>query len=235
MTERIGDTYQKKKADFKIKYDPLSIYLKQEYPNPGLEVLYVKGENNGDAWINPNGFPWITMSMDPLGSTMRKGQHHSIFKSGFEFFLTVLQHLYDKYQSEAATMIEFDGTVKYGDVLCYKITVNNPNFNYVDYTVRPGENLETLSRKLFVCDYMIYDLNPQLSSYEDIKPGTKLKVPNDYGKQFVLYIDTQKLVPAGVKIYDDKGLFEEYSYLNTIINPSFSNMEFTESYAGYGF
>ena len=235
LIERTGNDLRKKKDDFKIRYNPLSIYFKQEYPNRGLEVLYNRGMNDDRALVNPNGFPWMSINLDPLGNTMRKGQHHSVFKSGFNFFLSVLEHLYEKYKLQTQDMVEYDGMVKYGDILCYKVVFNNPDFKYITYKVQHGENLETLSRKLFVCDYMIYEMNPRLSSFEDLKPGMTLTVPNDYGKQFVLYIDKQKMVPAGVKVYDDKGLFEEYSFLNVVINPVFDPKEFSENFPAYDF
>jgi outer membrane lipoprotein-sorting protein len=82
---------------------------------------------------------------------------------------------------------------------------------------------------------MIFEHNPQMGSFDDIKPGQNIMVPSDYAKQIVVYIDQQKFVPLGVKTYDDSGLYEEYSYLNIQINPFFESSVFDSKNPGYGF
>jgi hypothetical protein len=235
MKERIDGSYNNEKADFKIAYSPRRIYLKQEYPNPGLEVLYIEGMYDNKALVNRNAFPWTTLKLNPTGNTMRNGQHHSIFKSGFTFFIDVLEHLRTKYDSEVSKMVQYEGLVKFAGVVCHKIIVNNPHFSYNMYKVVANENLETLSNKFKVCDYMILENNPGLKSYDDLNPGMYIKVPVDYARQFILYIDPKKKLPVGIKIYDEKGLFEEYTYLDILTNPVFSLLDFERNNPAYGF
>jgi outer membrane lipoprotein-sorting protein len=125
--------------------------------------------------------------------------------------------------------------VKYADIVCHKITFESPNFAYIPYTVKNGETLELLSRKLFISDYMVYERKPAIKSFELLKPGTTIKIPSNYGKTIILYIDKNRQIPVGVKIFDEEGLFEEYTYFDVKINPGFHAQEFEMNNPAYGF
>ena len=47
----------------KMNNNPLKIYIKNEKLSEGAEILYVEGENNNKILINPNTFPYISMSL----------------------------------------------------------------------------------------------------------------------------------------------------------------------------
>jgi hypothetical protein len=225
MKERIDGEVIQKRTQFKVNFNPYKVYMKQSFPYNGLELLYATGENNGKVLINRNTRAFCCFRLDPLGNTVRKGNHHSIMKAGYSFMLDVLEHLWNKYKNFAASW-KYEGLVKFNGINCYKIILDNPNFSYQTYKIQNGENLETLSRKFKVCDYLIFEKNPQLKSFDEVKPGTEILVPSDYAKQIVLYIDNIKMLPVCVKAYDDKGLFEEYIYSDIVINPAFKTLEF---------
>ena len=231
MKERVHGEIINRKTDFKVTFNPYRIYLKQFYPNQGLEILYNQKETGDKALLNRNTFALSNFRLDPLGNMMRKESHHSIFKGGFTFLLGVIENLYNKYPEAW----KYEGIVKYGNIICYKINFENPSFGMTDYTIQEGENLETISDKINVSDFMIFEDNPTLNSFDDFKPGIKIKIPIDYAKQIILYIDKEKLIPVGVKVYDEKGLFEDYFYTNVEINPEFSDIDFQSSNPAYGF
>ncbi len=235
MKERIKDEITNKKADFKVNYSPFKVYLKQEYPNRGMEILYIQGENRNRALVNLNSFPYVNLNLDPIGNAMRSSHHNSVLKAGFEFLVKIVEHLFSKYRNQIGEMTTYNGLVKYNGVICYKITVENPAFTYIDYTVQENETLEDISWKLFVSDFMIMELNPSLKSFDDIRPGIHLKVPNDYAKTIILYIDRDKKIPVGVKSFDEKGLFNEYIYENVLLNPSFGSVDFDRDNPAYHF
>lgn len=234
MKERIGESYLTKKASFKVLYSPLSIYLKQHQPHV-FEVLYIEGQNSNKAWVRPQSFPWTTLSLSPVGKTMRDNSHHSIFKSGFRFFIDILSHLQTKYGERFYDMISYNGRVKYNNVLCHKITLENPNFRYVPYKVEKETGLEELSNRLKINDYMVVEKNPLLKNFASIPSGTTLTVPNDYGKTIIVYIEVETGLLAGVKVSDDKGLWEEYTYTNIILNPKFTSIDFDKNNPAYSF
>ena len=234
MKERINNEYKLKKTDFKVSLKPYKVYLKQLSPD-NIEILYSKEETGDKAFLNRNSRAFSNMNLNPVGNMMRKESHHSIFKGGYNYLLDVLEHLYKKYPEDKTGNWQYEGMVKYNDVACYKITFNNPGFSFTTYTIQAGENLEVLSQKLKICDYMIFENNPKLKSFDDFKPGTVIRVPTDYAKQIILYIDAEKFLALGLKIFDDKGLFDEYTYENIMLNPEFSDNEFRPENPAYGF
>jgi outer membrane lipoprotein-sorting protein len=235
MKERIDNNFVCKKSDFKVVYNPQKIYLKQEYPNKNLEVLYVEGQNENKAMVSTKCFPWTVMKLDPIGNLMRRGQHQSIFKSGFNFFVSALEKICNKYDRDLDKMLQYEGIVNYEGIDCYKINVINTHFSFLPYKVNSGENMESISGKLGISDYMIFEKNPKIKSYDNIEPGTQLVIPSDYAKQITVFIDKQKMIPVGVKVFDDQGLFEEYTFVNVTINPVFTVQDFDISNPNYGF
>jgi outer membrane lipoprotein-sorting protein len=235
MKERFGNKILDKQGIFKISYNPTKIYLKQQFPDPKFEVLFLDGQNDNKAIVNPNSFPWMVLKLDPLGNIMRKDNHHSIYASGFSFFIEVLEHLYTKYKGDFAGMITYDGLTVYSGIECHKMIVSNPNFGYTPYKVLPGENLEALARKFFISDYMVLEKNPEIKSFEGLKAGMNILIPTDYAKVFILYINAKTYTPVMAKIYDDKGLFEEYDYIDVNLNPPFTSLDFDHNNPAYGF
>src|SRR6266704_85173 len=67
--ERIKGQPILQESKVKLNISPLKVYLRQSVPKDGIEVLYVHGTNNNHALVNPNGFPWFSVNLDPFGST----------------------------------------------------------------------------------------------------------------------------------------------------------------------
>lgn len=233
--ERINGDYTAKKSLFRIIRDPVKIYIKQYYPNEGLEVLYNERKYGDKAIVNRNKFPWVNLTLDPLSNSMREDNHHSVFKSGFHFFVSVIEHIHKKYADDPAKGFKYIGTVQYNDRACYKLIFEKPDFSYGKYVVQQGDNLESLSRKFMINDYMIYTANKNIKSFKELTPGTEIKVPDEYAKRIILYIEKDRHIPAGTEIYDDKGLFHEYIYSDVYINPHFGDDVFDKEYKEYGF
>ena len=79
----------------KIQNVPLKVYIKNEKPRPGSEVLYIEGRNDNRALINPNSFPYFSISMDPDNNILLAGGHHSVREAGF----MLLSNMFKKYQN----------------------------------------------------------------------------------------------------------------------------------------
>ena len=54
--ERINGVMKTDESKVKLVRKPFKVYIKQESPRKGLEVLYVEGTNNNKALINTNSF-----------------------------------------------------------------------------------------------------------------------------------------------------------------------------------
>ena len=233
--ERLEGKLISEKASVKLQQKPLKIYLKYQHPNPGMEVLFVQGLNNNEAFVRPSSFPWTTLSLNPSGSTMRKGQHHTLYEMGFSSMLTITDFMLKKYGKQAAVMLKLGEPVIWNNLKCYQLTLENPNFQYIDYEVGPNENLMTIAAKFKISEYMILEKNPGINDYNDVKAGQKIKIPSDYAKRINLTIDQKTSLPVAIKVYDDKGLFEQYEYHNLQVNPVFQAAEFTKTYKDYKF
>ena len=233
--ERINGEMVEQQSFIKLEKSPLKVYSKQLYPEEGLEVLYSEEKYGGYALINPNGFPWINLKLDPQGSTMRKGQHHTILDAGYGLFISILEHLFDKYEEKITSMVRNEGIIIWDGIPCWSLQINNPYFKYEDYTVLPDETLVTIAAKLKLSEYMILEHNKNILNYKDISPGQVIKIPNDYSSKIILLIDKIRMIPLVMKIYDDLGLYEQYEYTNVQLNPSLASNEFAEANKAYNF
>jgi hypothetical protein len=232
--ERIDGKMIKQISHTKVELSPLKVYVRQLFPKDGVEVLYVDGPNK-KALINPNGFPWINLKLNPSEGIMRNDQHHTIFQSGFEHVVSILEFICNKYAPEIDGMIVYNGTVKYNGKTCHSISLDNPYFEYIDYTVLADEDIEDIAARYKLSEHMIVELNKGIKDYDDVKTGQVIKIPNDYSPKMLLYIDATEWIPLRMDVYDDQGLYEKYEYSEVNINPSFVPEEFTPDYADYGF
>ncbi|HXB41811.1 MAG TPA: LysM peptidoglycan-binding domain-containing protein [Bacteroidia bacterium] len=232
LVERIERKYNYFGSSVKLNRKPRKLYLNAK----GIEVLWVEGKHNGDALVNPNSFPYINLYLDPYGSLMRQDQHHTINEAGFDYFGSIIDANVKRTGDKFDKYFIPDGEEIINGRTCYKVIINNKDFGVVNYTVAKGENLISIARKLFVGEYMILNLNKsKVDDYKDVKAGQVIQVPNAYAKYVLLYIDKQNFLPIGVRVFDDKGLYEQYDYFNVQVNPTFEDAEFTRDYKGYGF
>lgn len=229
--ERVEGQLLNMQSFIKLQTSPRQLYLKCIQ----AEVLYLEGKNNNQALVHPYSFPYFNVNLDPNHSFLRKGQHHSINEAGFGYFVNVLKQNLKKKGAEASLLFIYNGEEKFNSRPCYKITVLNNDFAFVDYKVKKQESIISVARKLNVSEYMILENNPQFNSYTDISEGDVIKVPNAYSKMTILFIDQQYYLPIGSRVYDDKGLFESYEYNSLQINPVISEEEFTKQFKDYRF
>jgi outer membrane lipoprotein-sorting protein len=231
ITERTEGKYNNFSSSVKLKRNPRKLYLSTN----GIEVLWTQGTNKGDALVKPNSFPFFNLNLDPMGSLMRDGQHHTINEMGFDYFGNVIAHNVLKSGDQFDKLFKYEGEEFVNGRFCYKFSINNSDFKFIDYTVGKGENLITIARKLHVSEYMILENNKKVDDYKDVKIGQVIKVPTAYAKYVLIYVDKQTFLPTGSRIFDNIGLYEQYDYSNLQLNPKFEDEEFTKNYKGYGF
>ncbi len=233
IIERGKKGYNHYESAVKLFRKPRMLYINIK----GIEILWCDGKNKGKALIRPNAFPYFNLNLDPMGNLMRQDQHHTINEMGFDYFGNLMEHMATKFNDKFESYFKTEGEERYNNRPCYKIVINNPEFGYTNYTVAgEHESLHSIARKLYVSEYMIVELNHKLKDYFDIlKKGQVIKVPNWYAKQVVIFIDQLYFLPIGVKVSDDKSLFEEYNYHYVQVNPAFETGEFTKDFKGYKF
>lgn len=232
--ERIDGKIKKQRTFSKLQRKPYLVYLKQVKTGGGREILYGSKKNEGKLLVNPNGFPWVNISLNPMSSMARKGQHHTIEDSGFDLVINILEFLFDKYGKDTKEMVSMEN-VQFDGINCKKITFVNPNFKYVKYKIKAGETLNSIAQKYMISEYMIVEKNKTISNYTDIKVGDEILIPNDYSPNMELTIDVKRKIPLSIKIFDDEGLYEYYKYFNVVINPEFTALDFDANNSKYGF
>lgn len=234
--ERYEGDYVDAHSFIKMSCKPYSVYLKQLAPSEGVEVLYRESWNNGKVLVNPNGFPWINISLDPYSSLIRNKQHHLISDIGFSKFNRVLAHLLNKYSQESETLVTYSGKKLISERNCHVVDINNAHFDLIKYTTQTGETTTSIAEKHKISEYRIVELNESITGYGTVKSGLELTIPNDYAPKIRLYIDDERFIPMRFEVYDDGGeLFEAYEYENVVLNPNFSEKELSKDYPEYGF
>ncbi len=232
IVERGKKGYNHYESSVKLSRKPRKIYLYIK----GIELIWVAGWNGNKAYVKPNSFPYINLSLDPLGYLMRQDQHHTLNEMGVDYFGSVIEYIALKYGDKFDNYFKLEGEERINNRPCYKIIIDNKDFGYETYTVGDNESITSIARKLHVSEYMILEVNPKLNDYFDIlKKGQKLKVPTAYAKHVTLYIDQLYYLPISIKILDDKGLFEQYDYHFLQVNPKIEDAEFTTGYKDYKF
>lgn len=237
--ERFDKSEVYNELSVKMLTEPLKMYIYNiDGANKGVELLYVEGEHDNKAFVNPG--KWLpNLKLDPYGSRMRKDQHHTIFNTGFGFLSTIIKGAESR--AEALAPGEFDKYCSYEEDVtwdgkpCYKIIIMDPEFHYLDYIVQEGDNVDKIARKNLICGYLIIEKNGDVNGFDDLKPGMKIKVPSSYAKKTILYIDKSTFLPVVQIMHDEVGQFERYEFYNLKVNPTIKDTEFTKDFDEYKF
>ncbi len=220
----------------KVNVKPLKVYMKMlAEPNKGVEILYVEGERNNKALVNPG--KWLpTISLNPYGNLLTKDEHHTILTAAFD----VVKKIVSEGMKNADAQGRFDEIFKYaGDVTwngkaCYKIVIEDNTWGYTTYKAVKGENISTIAAKLSISEYSFTELDG-IKNYDEDLGGKTLKVPTAYAKKTIFYIDKENNLPIFQEMSDDKGIFERYQFFNLVVDPQFKSNEFAKDFSGYSF
>ena len=164
---------------------------------------------------------------------MLENRHHSIFDAGFLYTALTLEHLMNKYSQNKT--ITLNGIETIQGAVCYYITLTNPNYRMINYTTQQNETPQSIAKKFNLNFYSILENNTDLDVIDEIEPGTKLIIPSDYASKMELYVHKEKFYPVCLRVYDNKGLYEEYSFFDVTINPKFTETDFSKDNPDYGF
>lgn len=231
VIERIDGKPKNYGSSVKLKINPRKIYINIK----GTELLWIAGTNGGKALVHPNSFPYFNLNLDPMGSLMRDGQHHTLHEMGFTYMGQIIRQFEIKAQKNFDQVFLNEGEEIHNNVKCYKIRISNPGFGFFNYTVKKNETITSIARRYFVNEYMILENNPKFDDYDDIDEGDILKIPNSYAKTVLLFVDQVHYMPVGIRVEDDKGLFEQYDYFSLEVNPKIKDEEFSRNYKEYNF
>lgn len=216
----------------KLQKEPFCFYNYIIKPDIGVEILFT--HKNKYAFINPNGFPFINLKLDPSGKLIRRNQHHTLFDAGFDNFKNIVLSVLELLKVSPDRYIIDLGIKRINNTECQVLKVVNPDFSFSEYIVQKGEDVESIAKKRNLSSYLILVKN-NLSFYNDVTAGDKILIPNSYGEQFEIWIDLQSSLPIVQKVFVNKKLFEYYEFEKIVVNPEFSYDEFDKNYVEYNF
>ncbi|MBD2716113.1 DUF1571 domain-containing protein [Microvirga sp. STR05] len=230
--ERLADgKYQQARTAMKMTFGPLRVYLKNA---KGIEVLWVTGQNDGDAWVYPNSFPYVTLNLDPNGSVMRKNQHHTVLDAGFGTIADLIKGSSQRRDHSFEKSFRYAGDTTIAGRPCYVLRSDFPQFRYVAYKAVAGDTPERIADKFGCGEYRVMERNG-LSPGEKVEVGRTLQVPNSYGRRTIVCVDQKIMLPLVVQVNDDKGLFEKFEFSDVVANQPIPAAEFTKGFPGYKF
>ena len=103
IVERGKKGYNHYESSVKLNRNPRKIYLYIK----GIELLWVSGWNNNKAYVKPNFFPYVNLSLDPLGFLMRQDQHHTLNEMGVDYFGGLIEYMALKHGNQFDNYFNF--------------------------------------------------------------------------------------------------------------------------------
>lgn len=227
--ERVGSTINHARSIMKLTYNPVRIYIKN---NKGVEVLWLAGQNNGDAWVYPATFPYVTLSLDPKGKLMRGGQHHTALQAGFGTISDLLRTTVLRQDNSFSRSFRYTGDTILAGRTSHVLRSSYPQFHYVSYKAGKNETIGSVAERFGCGEFRVFERN-DVAIGEKIPEGKILQVPNAYGRRTTVCVDPKTYLPTLVQVDDDKGLFERFEFFDVISNQPIPLAEFTKEYKGY--
>lgn len=234
-SERSKNGFTDGKFYAKLINKPYKLYIKNFKPKPGSEILYIKGQNDDKALINPNSFPYFSISLDPDNNLLLAGGHHSLREAGFTLFSNMFKLYKVNYGEELYNRITYHGMFKWNDRVCYKISIDYPDYSTKKYTPKKGETLYSISRDQLLNIGKLREYNVKYDDDDILDESEEIIIQNVYAKKAVIFIDNENYFPIYQLIYDEEGLYEKYQYVDLNLDISFKNEEFTRDYSEYNF
>jgi len=235
LEERIYDKYLHGKLKVKLQVNPYRTYVYSIKPDEGAEVLYLEGENNGKVLINPNKFPFITISLSPFHYLFRKNHQYTAVQMGFKYLHDILK---DNARTEKEYFFSSLSLKQEASIInkpYYILEIDNHKFGFINYKVMKGEDVTDIARKFFINDQMILELNREIKYFDDVSAGQVITIPNSFAKRIVFYVDKKTFLPLTQIIYDHKGLYSKIEFGAFVLNPVFAPDEFSRRNKKYNF
>ncbi len=230
--ERIDQQFVKASSEIKLQTQPRKLYFINR--SKKLEILYNGDLYGNKALVKPHVFPYLTLTLDPVGNIMRKNQHYTINELGYDFIGKSIALTLAK-DKEGLNNFTYHGRVQKNGYNCHFLEYENKSYTYTNYIVGPKETASIIAYKLCVNDYLLRHKNNLLNEFGFLKKGTIIKVPTLYCRRAIIFIDEKLMLPIALSLYDDIGLFESYEYTQIEINRPISPEEFTRDYKDYNF
>jgi len=234
--EIIGDKLKSEKITFKFDR-PFKVYMKYIDPNPGQEVLYIRGENKNRIKAHKGSFPDITVNLSVYGRQAMKDSHQPIMTFGLQKQIEIMGQIYRKADARGeAKYTVSDGGALFGEPV-WKVEAQFPSTGDT-VKVREDEDgsLWAFAKRVGQTMYVILHYNDGIDSPKDIDEGDEVFVPHHYGSRLQYLIGKKTLMPLRETSWDHKGrVYESYDYPVLNLSPGLTAEDFDPDNEAYDF
>ena len=176
-TERLRDgELHESEMLVKQQTNPRKLYLYCIDPNPGAEALWRENTMEEKILINPNGFPYVNLKLSPYHSLLRKETHHTVHDLGFDYLMGLIDFYSLQLGGKFYNYLEILDTVTWEKRACIRLSFDYTDYKFLDYTVKIGETVTSISQQLHLNDFAILQINPTIESYDDVQPGQVIRL-----------------------------------------------------------
>lgn len=126
--EVVGGKLLSSQMEMKFREEPMSVYLKFIDPSPGRQVLYVKGQHNGNMVVRETGIASLVgaIEVDPEGKLAKEHNRYPITRIGLKNMLTSLTERWLKETKNDGIECKYYPSAKIGDVSCEVVEISYP-------------------------------------------------------------------------------------------------------------
>lgn len=212
--EWIGDGLAPEER-FDVVWEPGRVRLvKLDEPAKGREIAWAAAEHEGKLRVDPHGFPWIPLTLDPYGSLALRETRHPVPESSIPFLVGLVV----KNIRAAAARGEGGSRVVGAETLfgrpVWRFEAWGPPV-VREETLGPGERLWDVARRAGhpVSPILQANLDRGWRTGNDGRAGDVVRVPRYYATRIGLWVDRETHLPLKVLIYDLEGrLFERFEH-----------------------
>lgn len=126
--EVVGGKLLSSQMEMKFRDEPMSVYLKFIEPSPGRQVLYVKGQHNGNMVVRETGIASLVgaIEVDPEGKLAKEHNRYPITRIGLKNMLISLTERWLKETKSDGIECKYYPSAKIGDVSCEVVEITYP-------------------------------------------------------------------------------------------------------------
>ncbi len=189
-------------------------------------LVWRKGENGDKVAVKLGSLFWVNLELTN-GKFLAKS-HHTIDNSGFGLPKATIMKIYNDRKAEIDQAVEIKGNVTFDGKVCKHIVITDKNHGTTKYTVKAGEDLISIAKKLAINQMQILELNPSIKNYFSVSAGDVITIPNSFGTKITIYFDESIYLPRYFKVEDNKGIVGEYKHTNLNLNPGLTDAMMTK-------
>lgn len=217
---------------------PYKVYFKNVAgPNPGREVIWVRGWNDDRIRMHKGSFPDIRLNLDPHGVWATDGTHHPIDQSALPDLVNMVVANVKLATRLGEGTVRWLGTRVVDGRTCDEVELVGPRVGET-HVMAQGETLWDVARRGVTSAYSILQANRTRgwTSISSVKAGNTVFVPRYYAGRLDVCVDRENGMPLRLVIWDFDGtLYERYEHRDLRIDAGLSDEDFDPKNPAYRF